>query len=122
MWPNVIGERCRQHRDGQQPEEIDQRRRVLVRMGAVGVEEAAAVGSQVLDELQRGHRSLSDGLNSALQSMDFRVRRQVERHALPDQGQAAHQRHRQKNPKQSSDQVHPEVAQGGRTFPRRSLG
>ena len=85
------GKRCRQHSDGQQAEEIGERRRVLIRMGAVGVEEAAAVGPQVLDELQRCHRSLSDSLNSTLQCVGFRVRPQIERHALPDQYEAAHQ-------------------------------
>jgi hypothetical protein len=44
------GERCRQHSDGQQPEETDKRRRIRVRMCAVGIEETAAVGPQILDE------------------------------------------------------------------------
>ena len=39
------------------------------------------------------------------------VRREVERHALPDQHEAAHQRQGQQDPKQAADQVHPEVAQ-----------
>src|ERR1700733_10232543 len=87
-------------------------------MGAVGIEEAATVSPQVLDELERGHGSLSDDLNSALQCVGLRVRRQVERYALPDQNQAAHDGHRQKNPKQSADEIHPEVAQGRRMLPR----
>src|SRR5580658_10435513 len=87
-------------------------------MGAVGIEEAATVSAQVLDELERGHGSLSDGLNSTLQGVGLCVRRQVERHALPDQNQAARDCQRQKNPKQSTDEIHPEVAQGRRMLPR----
>ncbi len=93
------GERGGQHRDGQHREEIDQRRRILVRVGAVGVEESAAVGSQVLDELERGDGSLRDGLDSALQSVDLRVRRKVERYALPDQGSGCPLAPRAKGPK-----------------------
>ena len=62
MRPKVIGERRRQHGDRQQREEVRQRGRVRVGMGAVGVEEAAAVGAQVLDELQRRDGSLGDRL------------------------------------------------------------
>src|SRR5258708_30606205 len=47
----------------------------------------------------------------------MRVRRQVERHALPDQGEAANHGRRQKDPKQRSYEVHPEVAHGSRTLP-----
>ena len=110
-------ERGRQHGDGQQREEIGQGRGVLIRMGAIGIEEAAAVGSQVLDELQRRHRSLSDGLTATFQSVGLRVRRQVERHALPDQGEAADHRRRQKHPKQRSYEIRPEVAHGSRMRP-----
>ena len=35
---------------GHKPEEIDKRRRILIRMCAVGIEETAAVGPQILDE------------------------------------------------------------------------
>ena len=47
------------------PKEVRQRRWIRVRVRAVGVEEAAAVGPQVLDKLQRGDRSLRDRLELA---------------------------------------------------------
>ena len=56
----------RQHSDGQHPEETDKRRRILIRMCAVGIEETATVGPQILDEFQRRHRTFGDGLNSSL--------------------------------------------------------
>src|ERR1039458_5186551 len=86
-------------------------------MGAVGVEEAAPVGPIVLDELQRAHRSLSDGLNPTLQGVSFGVGGQVEGYALPDQGKASHHGQGQEDPKQSPNEIHPEVAQGSRAFP-----
>ena len=49
--------------------------------------------------------------------MGLRVVRQVERHALPDQNETAHQSQRHQDPKKSADQVHPEVPQCARTFP-----
>ncbi len=64
-----------QHRDGQQAEEVGQRRRVRVGMGAVGVEEAAAVGAQVLDELQGGDGPLGDRLRPPLQRLRLDIRR-----------------------------------------------
>ena len=63
-----VGESGRQHRDGQHLDEVRQRRRVLVGMSAVGVEEAAAVSPQVLDDFQRRHGSLGDGLPRAVES------------------------------------------------------
>jgi len=86
-------------------------------MGTIGIEKAAAFGSQIRDKLIRGCRSLSDGLTSTLQSVGFRIARQVDRYALADQNQAARQSQRQEDPKQASGQIHPEVAQGSGSFP-----
>jgi hypothetical protein len=55
-------ERRREHGDGQHREEIRERCGILVRMGAVHVEEAAAVAAEVLDRLERGHRAQGDEL------------------------------------------------------------
>ena len=43
-------------------QEVRERRRILIGMRAVGVEESAAVGAQHLDGFLRGHRALADGL------------------------------------------------------------
>ena len=47
-------------------EEVRERRRVLEGMRRVGVEEAAAVGAELLDDLLRRHRALRDRLCRAL--------------------------------------------------------
>ena len=47
----------RDDQDGQHFQEVRQRRGVLIGMGRVGVEEAAAVGAQQLDRFLRGHRT-----------------------------------------------------------------
>ena len=57
-----IRQRCREHRNGQHLEQVRQGCRVLIGMCPIGVKEAAAIGAQVLDELQRGHRPLRNDL------------------------------------------------------------
>ena len=49
-------------------EEVRQRRRVLVRVRRVGVEEAAAVGAEHLDRLLRGDRAHGQRLRVGAQS------------------------------------------------------
>ena len=63
-------------------------------MGAVSVEETAAVGAQHLDGFLRGHRSLGDGLGlrGLFQRMGLRIAVQVLRNALPNQKQRIDQR------------------------------
>jgi hypothetical protein len=55
-------QRRRDQEDRQHLEEVAERRRVLVRMGRVGVEEAAAVGAQHLDGFLRSNRAHGQGL------------------------------------------------------------
>ena len=80
-------------------------------MGAVGIEKAAAVRAEVLDELQRGDGALRDCLLRSLQRMCDRIRRKVERHALPNQHQSADERQRQQHPQNGSHQIDPKIAQ-----------
>jgi hypothetical protein len=54
----------RDQEDRQHLQEVGQRRRVLVRVRRVGVEEAAAVGAQHLDRLLRGDRAHRQGLRA----------------------------------------------------------
>ena len=106
-------------------------------MRAVGVEEAAAVGAELLDDLLRGHRSLRDRLRGdrihhrlaagvnrrlaigadvldllRLHQLYRVVGPQVLHHALRDQHQRAHNAERQQHPQAGADQVHPEIADG----------
>ena len=57
-----VGEARRDGEDAEHRQEVRQRRRVLERVRAVGVEEAAAVGAELLDDLLRRHRPLRDRL------------------------------------------------------------
>ena len=59
-------------------------------MRRVGIEEAAAIGAQLLDDLLRGDRSLRDDLLGAFQRLDVSVGAEVLRHALPYQHQREH--------------------------------
>ena len=55
--PVGVGQGRGDGEDEQHLEEVGERRRVLERVGGVGVEEAAAVGAELLDRLLRGDRA-----------------------------------------------------------------
>ena len=57
MRPNVMQQRRGDQQDREQLEEVRERRRVLERMRRVHVEEAAAVGAELLDRDLRGRRA-----------------------------------------------------------------
>ena len=86
-------------------------------MGAVGVEESAAVGAQHLDGFLRGHRPLPDGLRlgGLLERVRDGVGVQVLRNALPHQQQRVKDAGRRQNVEQRPRHVDPEVADGART-------
>ncbi len=65
-----VGEPRRDEQDRQQFHEVRERRRVLERMRGVGVEEAAAVGAQLLD----GHLGCRGPDGDALRGHDVAVR------------------------------------------------
>jgi hypothetical protein len=58
------GEGRGDEKNGEHLQEVRERRGVLERMRAVGVEEATTVGAEHLDGLLRGDRALRDGLGS----------------------------------------------------------
>ena len=113
-----VSERGWENGDGQHLDEVCQRRRVLIRMSPIGVEESTTVRAQVLDDFQRGHRPLSDGLPRAVESGGLSVRVEIHRHTLPRQKQRSHHRQRQQHPKDRAHQVNPEVAEGGSAIAR----
>ena len=57
-----VGEARRDREDREHLEEVRQWCRILERVGAVGVEEPAAIGAPFLDDFLRRHRSLCDHL------------------------------------------------------------
>jgi hypothetical protein len=65
MLAEGVGQRRGMANRSEHLQEVAQRRRVLIRVGAVGVEEAAAVGAQLLDGDLRRRRALRQGLRLA---------------------------------------------------------
>ncbi len=57
----------------------------LKRMGAIGVEESAAIGAEFLDDFLRSHRTHRESLLDAFQSRYFDIGRKVLNHSLRDQ-------------------------------------
>ena len=96
-------------------------RRVLEGMGRVGVEEAAAVGAQLLDGDLAGGRPDGDGLlrhdgrvrgPERLDQLGDRIGTPRLHHALRHEQQGPHQRERQQHVERGAGQVDPEVADG----------
>ena len=83
---------------------------VLEGVRRVDVEEAAAVGAQVFDDLHRGHRSLGDGLRLPVQGMHDRVGVEVLDHALRDEDQRAHNTDGQQEIERAAHEIYPEAA------------
>ena len=135
--PRADGE-DRKHLD-----EVGQWRRILEWMSTVGVEETAAVGAVLLDDLLRSHWPLRDGLRCnrihyrlafgidgrlavgihMLHLLRFDqlrrvVRLQVLHHSLRDQQQRADHAERQQHPQDAANHVYPEVADGLHLPPR----
>ena len=73
--PVGVGEAGRDDQDQQHLEEVGQAAGVLEREGRVDVEEAAAVGAELLDRLLRGDRALAEDLGAAGEGVDRRWRR-----------------------------------------------
>ena len=95
---------------GDHRNQIGQRRRVLERMGGVCIEEAAAVGANLLDRLLARHGTDGEGLLGALQGRDVDMLDEGLRDALHNQQKRHHERHRQEHVQGDTDHVPPEVA------------
>ena len=87
-------------------------------MGGVGVEEAAAVVAQLLDEFLRGDRAVGDRLLRAFEGGDRLGRVPRLRHTLPDQHEGSDEGDRQQDVQHAAGQVDPVVADRGRAAPR----
>ena len=109
-------------------------------MRPIGVKEAAAIGTQVLDKLQRSHRPLRndllrhldrlhDGLTArigdriaiavhagllitgGLQQRHRLIGLEVRRHALPDEQQPTYEREGQQHPEGRPSEIDPKITQ-----------
>ena len=120
--------------DREHLEEVRERRRVLERVRGVHVEEAAAVGAELLDRDLRGRgpqredllgdAALPSGVRDRLvvlgqlDDRDLRVGAKCLHHALRDQDQREDDRERQQDVERGPGQVDPEVADGARRSAR----
>ena len=84
---------------------------VLERHRAVDVEEAAAVGPQLLDRLLRGDRAEGEGLGAAGDRVEGLGAVEGLDHALGDEDERGEEGDRQQDVEADPDQVRPEVAQ-----------
>ncbi|MNV55170.1 hypothetical protein D3C71_1473950 [compost metagenome] len=91
-------------------EQVAPGRRVLERMRRVDAEEAATVGTQLLDRNLAGSRAQGNDLVDALHRHRIHVLREGLRHALPDQIQRQQQTQRQQAVESGAGHVDPEVA------------
>ncbi len=100
--------------DDEQQEDLEQvgpRVGVLERVGGVGVEEAAAVGAQLLDGLLRGDRAALHDLVAARDGGDRRRLGEVLDHPTDEQHDRRDDRQRQQDAHDAAHQVDPEVAE-----------
>ena len=105
-----VGQRRADRRRSPHLDQVGDRVRVLERMGGVGVEEAAAIGAELLDRYLRGDRALRDRLLGAFERRRVDVGAEVLRHALPDQAQRDDDRQRQQHVERAARQIDPEIA------------
>jgi hypothetical protein len=82
----------------------------------VCVEEASAIGAEVLDDFQRGHRPLSNDLAGSIERMGDDVVVEVHRNSLADEEQRPEERAGRENPEEAAGEIDPEVTQGLETF------
>ena len=103
------GQRSGDQQHRQHLDEVGEAARVLERHRRVDVEEPAAVGAELLDDLLRGHRAEPDRLRSPDDGVCGHVAAEVLDHALGDEQERPDDRDRQQDVEQRPDQVLPEV-------------
>ncbi len=113
-------QRRRDQQDRRQLQQVAQRRGILERMRRVDAEEAAAVGTQLLDGNLAGRRPHRQALLAALQGGGGDVIAEVLRHALPHQQHRQHQAQRQQAVEHGAGDIHPEIAQAVAGLPRQT--
>ena len=89
-------------------------------MGRIGVEKAAAVGPELLDDFLARHRADRDGLFRAFQRRCVDRSGERLRHAERDQHKRADQSDRQQNVERDPGQIGPEIADRGRRGARKA--
>ena len=92
-----VGEAGAEHEDQQHLHEVRERRRALERVRRVGVEEAAAVGAELLDGFLRRDGPLRDGLRRAFDRLGDGVGMEVLDDALRAQDERRDDRDRKQD-------------------------
>ena len=82
-------------------------------MGGIGIEEAAAVGADVLDGFERGDRADGDTLLAALNRMGYYLDIEGLRRTLRNQEQRQHEADRQQHARREADEIAIEIAEIG---------
>src|SRR6202041_306502 len=95
--------------NGQHFEKVRERRGVLIWMRSIRVKEAAAVCSEILDDLQLSYRTLRYHLLRTFDRSNDRVVVEVHRSPLPDQQHGADQCSGQQYPQQGACEINPKV-------------
>ena len=91
-------------------------------MGGVGVEEAAAIGAELLDRLLAGDRAKRDGLLGAFERGGVDRAGQGLRHAERDEGERDHDSDRQQDIERGPGQIDPEIAERRRAVAGEGAG
>jgi hypothetical protein len=108
-------DRTRQHDHQQRLHQVGDGGCILKRMRGVGIEEAAAIGAQMLDGLKRGYRPECDRLVSSLHRMRGDDGGEGLRLTLLDHQQREHERSRHQHARREADEVTVEIAEIGAT-------
>ena len=105
-----VGQRRADREDRPHLDEVADRIRILEGMSGVDVEEAAAVGAELLDRDLRGHRPLRDELLCPLKRRRLGISAKVLRHAGRDERERHDDRQRQHHVKRCAGEIDPEIA------------
>lgn len=98
MLSKRVCERGGQYGDTEHLDQIRQWCGILKGMSAIRVEESAAIRAQILGDLQRRHRPLSDHLFLPFNGRRCDIAVPVHRHTLRHERQGANHRNRQQYP------------------------
>ncbi len=114
-----VAKRRRDQQNGEHFQQVRQRRRILIRMRAVGVEEAAAVGAELLDRDLRCGRPQRQGLRRHeilvrvlrwLKPRNLFVRSKILHNALRHEQQGQDQRQWHEHIKRRTHEIDPVIA------------
>src|SRR5215207_4287259 len=108
--PEGVGQRERDQQDQKHLEQVREPVGAAERVAGVGVEEAAAVGAELLDDLLAGRGAAGNELRRTVEGVGHREAIEVLDHALADEDEGTDNRDRQQDADDRAGQVDPEVA------------